>query len=271
MKILLSILVMSVCYGANIPTDSQVLLNIGNSSQIGLPSEQIQVLVWNLHKGKNKDFEKDFISLSQNKDLIITQEILLDTEMKIILSELPDYQFSSATSFLVGKELFRTGVAIASQAPIVTTQFIRTLNLEPFLHTPKMTLINRYPLKNSKELLTVINLHAINFVSSQIFKAELDRIYQVIGTADFIGHPLLLTGDFNTWSEERIKLLDNLKAKMNLLEAVFSPDNRLTFNNFPLDHVFYSSDLSLISAKSDSFYQGSDHKPLELIFKLKNL
>jgi endonuclease/exonuclease/phosphatase (EEP) superfamily protein YafD len=133
-----------------------------------------------------------------------------------------------------------------------------------------MTLITQYAIENQKEFLTVINLHAINFVSAKIFSEEMDHIAQVVESLNILNHPLLLAGDFNTWSNERLVILNKLKNKLSLTEAIFMPDYRLTFRGLPLDHVFYSTHLSLISAKADRFYQGSDHRPLELVFDLKH-
>lgn len=274
MKFLLGIVLIvssHVAVAVLTPSDNQVLLSLGASSKSALPSKGIQVLVWNLHKGGDRDFQKDFALLSYKKDLIISQEMLLNPEMKKTFSDLPDYLFSTATSFFMGRDLNRTGVATGSQVPVITSRFLRTKNLEPITDSPKMTLINQYPIENQTEILTVINLHAINFVSAGAFSEEVERIAQLVISLNLLHHPLLFAGDFNTWSEERINILNNLTTKLNLTEASFTPDNRLTFMGNPLDHVFYSEHLELISAKSDLSYQGSDHRPLELIFNLKRL
>jgi endonuclease/exonuclease/phosphatase (EEP) superfamily protein YafD len=273
MKFLLIIILTLPFYyvnGAVIPRDNEVILNLGRPGRNALASKQIKMLVWNLHKGESQDFEKDFTSLAWDKDLILSQEILLNSEMKRIFAEFPEFLFQTATSFYMGKNLNRTGVAIASQAPVLRSHFIRTKNLEPFTHSPKITLITQYGIENQTEFLTIINVHAINFVTATIFAEEMDHICQVVESLDILNHPLVFAGDFNTWSEERVVILNNLKNKLRLKEAQFSPDYRLTFHGFALDHVLYSSHLSLISAKADRIYQGSDHRPLELVFNLQN-
>jgi endonuclease/exonuclease/phosphatase (EEP) superfamily protein YafD len=272
MKFLLTLclIIFASVNAALIPSDSQVILNIGAPTKLALPNKQLHVLVWNLHKGTNNSFAKDFKTLVQNKDLIISQEIYLDSKMEQIFFQSSDYMFTTATSFLMGSDEIRTGVATASTVATVNTKFLRTTNREPFLHSPKMTLIGQYPIENSTKNLTVINLHAINFVSANSFQVEIDQIYKLIVELKLTQSPLLFAGDFNTWSKERIKILNELKDKLQLVEASFIPDNRITFNSLPLDHVFYSKHLKLISAKSDESYQGSDHKPLELVFNLIN-
>lgn len=274
MKFLLSIVLIvsgQVAVAVITPSDNEVLLSLGTTGKEALPSKGIQILVWNLHKGGDQDFQKDFSILSYKKDLIISQEMLLNSEMKKVFSDLPDYLFSTATSFFVGKDLTRTGVAIGSQVPAVNSYFLRSKNLEPIIGSPKMTLINQYPIENHTEVLTVINLHAINFVSARAFGEEVDRISHAMLTLKLQNRPLIFAGDFNSWSEDRVNILNNLKIKFNLKEASFTPDHRLTFMGLPLDHVFYSEHLELVSAKADKSYQGSDHKPLELIFDLNRL
>jgi endonuclease/exonuclease/phosphatase (EEP) superfamily protein YafD len=272
MKFLLtiSIILFANVNAALIPSDSQVILNIGSATKQTLPNKKLQVLVWNLHKGADKTFEKDFKILARNKDLILTQEFYLNPKMEQIFSQLSDYMFATATSFFMSSEEVRTGVATASPVSAITTNFLRTINREPFLQSPKMALITQYPIENSTEYLTVINLHAINFVTAKTFNEEIEQIDQLAVKLKITRSPLLIAGDFNTWSKERIKILNNFKDKLQLDEATFFPDNRITFNSLPLDHVYYSKELELISAKSDSFYQGSDHKPLELNFNIKN-
>lgn len=273
MKFLLTFLTIFCCQIAVavlIPNDDHVLLNLGAPSSKNIPEKHIQVLVWNLHKGGDHDFEQDFGLLSVGKDLILSQEILLSPKMISLFSSLPDYLFSTATSFFIGKDQERTGVAIAAKTAAKNSYFVRTENLEPFLNSPKITLINQYPIQNRNDVLTVVNLHGINFVTTTTFNEEMERVLKTIIALKIINHPLILAGDFNSWSEERLNILNRIKNELGLNEATFSPDNRLTFNKHPLDHVFYSKHLVLVSAKADGFYLGSDHKPLELIFDLKN-
>jgi endonuclease/exonuclease/phosphatase (EEP) superfamily protein YafD len=269
MKFLLCFFILAAAYAAETPKDDQVILNLGRPSVENLPAKNLKILVWNLHKGANKDFEKDFSTLTENKNLILSQEILLNQDMTRIFSNYPDYLFVSATSFFMGKELFRTGLATASMAPAYWSGFIRTKNLEPILNSPKMALITQYPIEGRKDLLTVVNLHGINFVSSNIYREEIERIYQVIVNLKLLERPLIVAGDFNTWSEERMNIFSFFALRLFLKEATFSPDHRLTFRGFPLDHVLYSSHFILHSAKADLNYQGSDHQPLELVFSFK--
>jgi endonuclease/exonuclease/phosphatase (EEP) superfamily protein YafD len=107
----------------------------------------------------------------------------------------------------------------------------------------------------------VVNVHGINFVTAKKFGEEMERIYQEIKN---LPSPLVLSGDFNTWTDERIQILQEYATKLGLSEAQFIPDQRLRFRGNVLDHFYHTNDLRINSAKSEESYQGSDHKPLLL-------
>ncbi len=75
---------------------------------------------------------------------------------------------------------------------------------------------------------------------------------------------MVFAGDFNTWNKERMEILNEYMTKLNMAEATFSPDFRMTFNGYPLDHFLHTKDLYIKSAKVENFYLGSDHKPLQV-------
>jgi endonuclease/exonuclease/phosphatase (EEP) superfamily protein YafD len=247
-------------YHFPVPTDNDILYTLGIPSARTL-SRHMSILVWNLHKGSNDTFSKDFNELSTKKDLILGQEMELDPNMRIIFGANPNFSYSTATSFFIGKELYRTGVATGSPATPVLSDYVRTQVLEPVVNSPKVTLITHYPIRFSNKELTVVNIHGINFVDAASYKIEMDRLYAALKN---IPSPMIFAGDFNSWSDERDAILLEMIRKLNLKEANFFPDNRLRFHKHPLDHFFYTNDLQVLDAKVESFYQGSDHKPLEL-------
>lgn len=246
-------------FASPVPEDSEVLLPIGKASKKQLPPKNWSFLVWNLHKGEDETFKPEFLALSLGRDIIMNQEIYLDKNMKDVFKFLFPYKIDTATSFYYGKEKIRTGVANISTVEADFTQFIRTDTLEPILKSPKMTLVSSYPIRFSKKKLTVVNIHGINFVSTAGFRKEIERIYQEIKD---IPSPLVFAGDFNTWNEDRINILEEYAKKLKLKEAKFLPDNRITFNGNYLDHFLYTSDIKIKKARVDAFYKGSDHKPL---------
>lgn len=242
-----------------IPESDDVLTTLGTSTKRQLPSRKWSFLVWNLHKGADETFKPEYLALSLGRDIIMNQEIFLDKNMLDVFRYLPLYRFETGTSFFSGKEKIRTGVANISPVAPDFTQYVRTANLEPIVSTPKLTLITSYPIRFSRKKLTVVNIHGINFVTNEVFQIELERIYRQIKD---IPSPLVFAGDFNTWNLERRSMLKKYAQKLKLSEAIFLPDNRLTFNGHPLDHFLHTSDIKVTKARVDSFYRGSDHKPM---------
>ncbi len=253
--------------GWPIPTDKDVIFQFGKSGENALP-QRMNILVWNLHKGGDATFAHDFNELAYQKDLLINEEMQLDLNMRTVFAAFPDNFYTTATSFFVGKDLFRTGVATGSEVTPTETSYIKTVTLEPIMNSPKVTLITRYPIHNSTKQLTVVNIHGINFVDNTSYKKEIDRIANVIKD---IPSPLILAGDFNSWNEVRLEILKEAAEKLHLTEANFFPDNRLRFHGSPLDHFYYTDDIRVLETKVEAFYQGSDHKPLELVIEYSPL
>lgn len=249
------------------PSDADVIKTLGSPSRATLPARKMKFLVWNLHKGTEDTFRYEYLLLAYDRDMVMNQEIFLDENSLDVFSLMPHFFFTTATSFFSGKENIRTGVANNSPIKPVQTMFVRTQLKEPVVHSPKVTLITRYPIANTDKLLTVVNLHAINFVSTDSFRIEMQRIYDAIKN---IPSPLVFAGDFNTWNNDRMIILDEYKKKLGLSEAKFSPDNRLKFHGYPLDHFLYTSDIKITRARVDDFYQGSDHKPLQVEIEYLN-
>lgn len=243
------------------PTDADVLISLGRPSRNQLPAKKIKFLVWNLHKGTEDSFKFEYLSLGLGRDIIMNQEVFLDQNMKSVFHLFPHMLFTTATSFFSGKEKTRTGVANISTVEPDSTEFLRTEILEPVVNSPKVLLINSYPIRFSNKKLTVVNIHGINFVSSKSFLYELNRIYEKIKD---IPSPLVFAGDFNTWNDERMDILNVYAKKLGLSEARFFPDNRMSFNGHPLDHFLHTADLKVTNARVEGFYKGSDHKPLQV-------
>ncbi|MBC7539119.1 MAG: endonuclease/exonuclease/phosphatase family protein [Bacteriovorax sp.] len=244
-----------------VPSEKDVILKFGFPSQTSL-TNRINFLVWNLHKGANDTFSTDYVSLAYQKDIVLAQEMYLTPLMQGVFDSFPQYFYTTATSFFFGRVLTRTGVATSSPVEPASIDYIRTETLEPVVNSPKVTLITRFPIRNSTKLLTVVNIHGINFVDGPAYHKEMNRIADVLKN---IPSPIIFAGDFNSWNDDRLSILKEMSKKLKLNEASFSPDYRMTFNKHPLDHFFYTNDIKIISAKVEDFYQGSDHKPLEVV------
>ncbi|GHY80674.1 hypothetical protein VCSRO169_1785 [Vibrio cholerae] len=134
------------------------------------------------------------------------------------------------------------------------------------MRLPKSAIYARYRLSDGQELV-VVNLHAVNFTyGTQEYRQQLTALLDEL--RDFTG-PVIVAGDFNSWSEARMALLSTQLASVGLQEVRFSPDNRTTFiNGLPLDHVFYRG-LQLEKAEAP-ISDASDHNPLLVRFRLLN-
>jgi endonuclease/exonuclease/phosphatase (EEP) superfamily protein YafD len=248
-----------------IPQKNNVFLELSKGHQKGLNPDSIKLLVWNLHKGQDKPFSHDFQILAKNKDILLLQEMYLTQDMTNLFLSMKDYGFKTATSFFDPRNpKIRTGVSSAAMVEPTLATFVRTETLEPVINTPKVTMITRYPIAGTDKILTVANIHSINFVTPSEFKLEAERVFEELKKYP---KPIIFAGDFNTWLGEKIFYLDQLRISLNMKEAVFSPDNRMNKLGYYLDHFLYTDDLSVVTATANGKYLGSDHKPLEVELK----
>lgn len=242
-----------------IPSHAEVVKSINTSSTRELPLN-LNILIWNLYKGKMDTFSSEFTRLSAGKHLVLGQEMFLNESMNTLLKA-SDYRFITATSFYIGKEAIRTGVLTGSHANTTSIRYLRTIAKEPAANTPKMSLFTTYNLENTNKELLVANVHGINFVSNKHFISELTRIFNSIKNH---AGPIILAGDFNTWNVERLDQLYYFVKKYNLKIARFNPDERTRFSDNVLDHFIFSQDITLREAKALTGEKGSDHTALEI-------
>lgn len=250
-------------FGHTLPADKDIILSFGFATQPNLPN-RMNILVWNLHKGLNETFASDYLTLAADRDLVLSQEMYLTPYMRSVFGIFSDYYYITATSFFMGKILARTGVDTSSPVLPSEIRYVKTGTLEPVVNSPKMTLITRYPMANTNKLLTIANIHGINFVDSFSYRKEINKIYEALKD---IPSPIIFAGDFNSWSDERESILKEMCSKLKLKETAFNPDFRMKFNDHVLDHFYFTDDIKVISAKVEESYLGSDHKPLEVVIE----
>ena len=226
--------------------------------------DKINLLVWNMYKGRNKGWEGDFMPLIQGRDLVFLQESILHTRHDQIFS-LPDrFEWVMARTHKSRHTLAETGVKTGSSVKSLEQKFFLSPDAEPILKTPKMLLATTYPVLDGRGTLLVVNIHAINFVSFEKFGRQMAQLVEVLENHK---GPLILAGDFNTWNVERHKSLRVITEAMGLKEAVLTRKGRLLHMNQHLDHVFYR-DMKLESASVLPHIRSSDHFPIEATFAL---
>jgi endonuclease/exonuclease/phosphatase (EEP) superfamily protein YafD len=227
-----------------------------------LDSNGFSLLNWNIIKGKKQDFENDFERLMTDKDLITIQEAYLTEELQKLLRN-RRLNWDLSTSYEYNRK--ETGVLTASKAEPNFLCMFR--GEEPFIKFPKTILITRYSLSQTAQMLLVANVHLINFsLSTSSYRKQLLQMERVV--ANHQG-PLIITGDFNTWSEERTAIIEVLAKRLKMKAVQFRDDNRALVFGRAVDHIFYRG-LALLDAAAFKV-TSSDHNPMLATFALSNI
>ncbi len=225
------------------------------------PSRTFSILCWNVHKEMGRmAFEQTFSHLLAKCDpqLLLLQEAVLAPQA---LRTLSHFQLASVKNIEMTKLSY--GILSASSFEMLSHTEILTHIKELYCMTKKGLLITSYRL-NEKTALYVVNLHAINFVSHKHFLYELQRLLEHLREVDA---PLIVAGDFNTWSKRREHHLEAFAASLGLTKAAMEDAHYIkTLWKKPLDHIFYR-DLELLRAKAIDTQKVSDHNPLWAKFR----
>jgi endonuclease/exonuclease/phosphatase (EEP) superfamily protein YafD len=223
-----------------------------------LDPAKINLLIWNTHKGQDDGWLEEFEQLSAGQDLLLLQEAYLKDELRDSLQQ-QTLSWNLATTFM--RYRVETGVMTASQVAPASACVQRTM--EPLLSLPKSTLISRYPIKGSDETLLVGNIHAVNFtLGTAAFRSQLDRLASELD--DHEG-PMIVAGDFNSWSQSRLSVLEEVLVEKRLMRRVaFEDKNPRAIFGHTVDHVYYRGltvlDGRVLEAKT------SDHAPIWVQF-----
>jgi endonuclease/exonuclease/phosphatase (EEP) superfamily protein YafD len=229
----------------------------GVVSQV-LDSGSIQVVNWNIQKGKNTAWVGDLAEKNMGPDLLILQEASRRTDAWEDL--VPEHFASFAEGF--GPNWSPSGVMTVSAAqPMTECELIAH---EPWFGTRKATLVTEYGLTGSDETLLVINIHGINFTFGV---DELEKQFlQARAVIDAHDGPVLFSGDFNTWRGQRTKVLDEMLAELGLTALEYDVDHRKRFLGEALDHIYVRGLYSEHATTLDS--KASDHNPMAVHLRL---
>jgi endonuclease/exonuclease/phosphatase (EEP) superfamily protein YafD len=135
---------------------------------------------------------------------------------------------------------------------------------EPWLRIPKAALVTRYRLANG-ELLSVVNVHGVNFaLGTAEYRAQLDALRARL--ARHAG-PVIVAGDFNTWSEDRKDVVAAVARELGLTAVAYTDDKRSRFLGEAVDHVYYrglrAEPAQVVTVSS------SDHHAVRVTFRLQ--
>jgi len=233
----------------------------------------IRVLAWNVHKERSAAFAHHLDEyLRAGVDLVLLQEACAGGAAPTLLGPSLDWRIAPswvasdpASDWLIGcghGERRATGVLTAAAAPPLRQTVVRTTGRELGV-TPKTALVTEYALQGSADTLVVANVHALAFQGFRAFARELRRIADVLRPHR---GPLLVAGDFNTWTRARMTALQHAARDLGLAPVAFPSGARSTGVGFePLDHVYARG----LAVRADSIRVGdeartgvSDHNAL---------
>ncbi len=223
------------------------------------PNQSLRIAVWNLYKGSDERFDQEFLSLMQNSDLMLLQEVLLHRRKATLLSSDKNASWVMAEAWK--QNGIPTGTALLSIYEFFFPIGILSPDSEPFASTPKSSVAFIVPIQNQKKSLMVLTTHSINFTMNAPFRRQLEAIAPLV--AKHKG-PVVWGGDFNTWRSSRWEILHEIMSKSGLSAISFEEDHR----SLVLDHVF-TRGLEIKNAYVLNDFKSSDHWPLYFTARAK--
>ncbi len=219
----------------------------------------LRVLVWNIYKENRSGWQETLERLSRNAQLLLLQEGSLNEEFSAWIED--NHWLAAHTSAF---NAFGVSAGVLNLSRTAPQQVCAYTQTEPWLRLPKSALYARYPLSDGQTL-AVINIHAVNFtLGVKEYSEQLEALREAVS-----GHsgPLIVAGDFNSWSSKRMKVLQQHMQQLGLDEVRFHPDNRKeVLSSYKLDHLFFRG-LTLIKAEAP-VTDASDHNPMSVHFAI---
>ena len=226
---------------------------------VSLDPASISLLSWNSHKGSHNAFGADLTRLEQGIDLLLLQEAVIDETLKSRL-QLSGRQWNMAIAF----ELEQTEVGLLSASGASPVSACADRVPEPLLVLPKTILATTYPLDGMSEDLLVVNVHMVNFTfTGRALQKQLEKVVRLVQNHP---GPVIVAGDFNTWSSGRQAAVEIKMAELGLQPVRFLPDNRSRFFNKAVDEIYFRGLIPLVSISHT--VKTSDHNPLEVHFRV---
>ncbi|HAZ11845.1 MAG: hypothetical protein A2X86_07665 [Bdellovibrionales bacterium GWA2_49_15] len=253
-----------------VPDKAHALLSLGADldPMASLDPNEVDLLVWNTYKAKNPSWSADFAFLSLDKEIVVLQEAFLNAPMKAAFENQDTFHYKMATSFIYKKSKIPTGTATGATVYPAKYYYKKTRDLELIGLTPKALMFTEYSLQGRGDTLLVINIHALNSVPAFILKRHLED-----GAVEIAKHhgPVIFAGDFNTWSNLKIKTMQKVMASVGMSEVSFPNGGdrmRASITKNIIDYIFVRG-----LETSDSWVwgnlQGADHKAMTVRLKVK--
>lgn len=206
----------------SIPDEAHVLRSFGKDSAPTLASSRLKILVWNLYKGRKDEFKPVFAKLAEGHDVIMISEATTADPVLTAMENVKGFGWIFATSFEMKNEV-GTGTAVGSYATALNPGFYRTIDVEPFVNSPKTIAVAEYALPGTNETLLALSIHGINWSGNDALERQLRAT-----VADLQKHrgPVVFAGDFNIKNSSRLKIARKVLGEAGLTRVTWeNPEN----------------------------------------------
>lgn len=260
-----------LAYGLRPQQPAEGLEYIPISSQAQQPffttGTALEIDVWNTFKGKRERYYDFLTEQAADADLVLLQEFLHDPVLEAAHRALfTGRDASMAVSFYTRRnQEAPTGVCTVSSVRSLKTLFLLSRYFEPVTKTPKMAMCTYYPLNRLdcplQESLLVLNSHGINF---RLRRPFLDQMLQFEAQLRQHAGPIILVGDFNTWEQGRVRILETVARSIGLTHVRF-PAGIKSVRGHELDRIYIRGGQA-VDQRVFNNREASDHSMLS--FKL---
>jgi endonuclease/exonuclease/phosphatase (EEP) superfamily protein YafD len=205
-----------------------------------LHGEPMGIVVWNTFKGKRERYYDVLAEHTSSAELILLQEFrhdpLLEQSHRDLFAE---REAGLAVSFYTRpNRTSPTGVCTVSSVRSTKTFFLLSRYYEPVTRTPKIAICSYYPVGSPdcplEKSLLVLNSHGINF---RLRRPFLDQMMQFEENLRHHLGPIVLVGDFNTWEQGRVRILEMVAQNLGLTRVKF-PAGVKSVRGYELDRVY---------------------------------
>lgn len=248
----------------NIPDDNHVMHSMGQASLPTLNSTKLSILSWNIYKGRKTDYRKAFAAMAKGRDLIMLSEATTGSPVSDSFKAITGWEWHLAASFNMKNDI-AAGTVLGSAARPSNVHYYRTKDIEPFVKSPKATILAYYAIPGSAKKLLAISIHGINWDGDDALERQLNMILPEIKAHN---GPVVFAGDFNTKNPSRVALAKRVLATAGLKQVPW--ENPLKKKQ--LDDAF-TRGMSIKRARlvHDWIDKGSDHPAIDLQVELTDL
>jgi endonuclease/exonuclease/phosphatase (EEP) superfamily protein YafD len=213
----------------------------------------MKLTVYNVFKGHFPGIRSRVGRFTKHADFVMAQEWVSS------LKEHSGYTYEHNVTFRLPIRNVKTGTCTVANKKhkLLSTEKIITKRRELGFTTRKSALITTYKVKGRE--LTLVNLHALNFVTNKTWRKEIEFLIKRVPK----NVPAIVAGDFNTWNPARFNFLETLMIKHRFSYANYNHNIVMR-----LDHVFYRG-VTIESCECLVSVHNSDHYPIAVEFDFK--